>query len=306
MAFNRLHLIRQVDLFSLKLFLSAVEERQIGRAAIRENISASTATKRIQDLEEITSVKLLERTPTGVVPTSAGRVLEHHLREIFGRLDDLRNEISAFSEGVRGDLTVASARSIIAPFLAKELGDFNREFPLVELIVHEVENTRIIQSVVNGEAEIGVFAAAAGLDLNGADVVPYREDRIVAVLPRNHPLAERKTLTFDDLLTEHVIPFTGLLPLIEAASARRHVEFLPKYVVRSAGVAVSLVQAGLGVTLSPECLLSHDLFGEIATVQLNESWAKRHILIATARGRVPGRAASMLMAQLLDRPGGKH
>lgn len=46
MPFNRLHLIRQVDLFTLRLFLSAVEEQQIGRAAIRENIAASDLDRR--------------------------------------------------------------------------------------------------------------------------------------------------------------------------------------------------------------------------------------------------------------------
>ena len=75
MTFNRLHLIRQVDLFTLRLFLSAIEEQQIGRAAIRENIAASTATKRIQDLEEIAGVRLLERTPKGVSASPAGAVL---------------------------------------------------------------------------------------------------------------------------------------------------------------------------------------------------------------------------------------
>lgn len=302
MAFNRLHLIRQVDLFSLKLFLSAVEERQIGLAAMRENISASTATKRIQDLEEIVDIKLFERTPSGVVPTPAGRVLERYLRAIFGQLDDLRNEISAFSEGVRGDLAVASARSIITPFLAKELGDFSREFPMVDLVVHEVENARIVQAVLGGEAEIGVFAAAAGLDLTGADVVPYREDRIVAVLPRDHKLAGRESLRFKDLISERFIPVAGLREVLEAAAARIHVEFAPKYMVRSGGVATSLVQAGLGVTVQPECLIYRDMLDQVAVVRLDEPWAKRQILIATAQGRVPGRAASVLMAQLLDRP----
>lgn len=64
-TFNRLHLIRQVDLLTLKLFLSAVEEQQIGLAAIRENVAASTATKRIQELEDVAGIKLLERGPKG-------------------------------------------------------------------------------------------------------------------------------------------------------------------------------------------------------------------------------------------------
>ncbi|KGJ01751.1 hypothetical protein EQ718_12610 [Paracoccus versutus] len=68
---------------------------------------------------------------------------------------------------------------------------------------------------------------------------------------------------------------------------------------RSGGVATSLVQAGLGMTIQPECLIYRDRLGEVAVVRGDEPWAKRQILIATAQGRVPGRAASVLTAQLL-------
>src|SRR5690606_31710077 len=104
------------DLFTLKLFLSAAEEQQIGRAAIRENIAASTATKRIQDFEEIAGIQLLERTPKGVVATAAGEVVLRYIRKLFADLDGMRGEIAAFSEGLRGEVFVASARSIFVPF----------------------------------------------------------------------------------------------------------------------------------------------------------------------------------------------
>ena len=119
MTFNRLHFIRQVDLFTLRLFLSAVDEQQIGRAAVRENIAASTATKRIQDFEEIAGVPLLERTPKGVVATPAGEVIARYIRKLFADMDDMRAEIAAFSEGLRGEVFVASARSIFVPFLSR-------------------------------------------------------------------------------------------------------------------------------------------------------------------------------------------
>lgn len=303
MTFNRIHLIRQVDLFSLKLFLSAVEEEQIGRAAIRENISASTATKRIQDLEEIAGIQLLERTPSGVTPTPAGKVMAEHVRKIFDHLDDLRTGIDAFTEGVRGEVTVSSARSIIAPFLAKEIGDFSREFPGVDVIVQEVENASIIHAVAGGEADLGVFAETGGLDLSGVDVVRYREDRLVALVPRNHPLSDRGSVAFDDLHREGFIPVAAMMGAFETAAAKMKRNFKPKYVIRGAGSAMSLVQAGLGVTVLPECLLSRDLFNEVAVLDFAETWAKRFISIATARGRSPGPATAAFIRQLLDRPG---
>ncbi|TCG02357.1 LysR family transcriptional regulator [Paraburkholderia strydomiana] len=301
-SFNRLYFIRQVDLFTLRLFLSAVEEQQIGRAAIRENIAASAATKRIQDLEEIAGVKLLERSPKGVVPSPAGEVLLRYIRTVFSKLDDTRAEIAGFCEGVRGAVTIASARSIIAPFLARELGEYVREFPLVDLVVHEVENARIVQDVAQGEADIGVFAAAPGLELDGLEIVPYREDRMVVVVPAGHPLAHRQSVTFEDLLPENVIVAGAMLSGFREAAKRLGREFKPKYSVQSAGVAISLAQAGLGVTVQPECLLDFKLFNEVAAVNFAEPWANRSIHIATARGRAIGPATGMLLKQLLDRP----
>lgn len=301
-TFNRLHLIRQVDLFTLRLFLSAVEESQIGLAAIRENVAASTATKRIHDLEDIAGIELLERTPKGVVPTPAGQVLARHVRAIFGSLEDIRSEIAAFTEGVRGELTIASARSIIVPFLAHELGEFHRQFPLVRPIVHEIENPEIVTQVARGEADIGVYAASHEVDLDGVDVTPYRRDRIVVVLPRGHRLADRASVAFAELLEENVIVVGALLGAFRAAARRLGRDFEPGFQVRSGGVALSLVQAGLGVTAQPECLVTREFYDRVEVIDLAEPWAERRIHIATAHGRGPGPAGRALMEQLLDRP----
>ena len=302
MTFNRLHLIRQVDLFSLRLFLSAVEEEQIGRAAIRENIAASTATKRIQDLEEIAGIKLLERTPKGVVPSPAGEVVVRYIRAIFGQLDDMRSEVTAFTEGVRGEVAVASARSIIAPFLAREMGEYARDFPFVELNVHELENVQIVPAVAHGEADIGVFAMVREIDLSSVDVVPYRKDQLVAVVPRNHLLAERSSVSFGELLPENVIAVNAMLYVFQDAAKRLGQEFNPKYSVRSSGVAISLVQAGFGVTVQPECIVSREMLDSVAILNLAEPWANRKIFIATATGRIPGPATKELVRHFLDRP----
>lgn len=302
MAFNRLHLIRQVDLFTLRLFLSAVEEQQIGRAAIRENIAASTATKRIQDLEEIAGVKLLERTPKGVVASPAGEVLARHVRAIFGHVDDMRSEITAFTEGVRGEVVVASARSIFAPFLSRELGDFARDFPMVDVVVRELENAEIAHAVAQGEADVGVYVATSEVDLSGIDVTPYRKDRLVAVVPRAHRLARLSSVRFEDLVTENVIAVGAMLAAFRVAAQRLGHEFKPKYSVKSAGVAISLVQARLGVSVQPECLLGLELFDEVSALPFDEPWATRVINIATSRGRPPSAAARALISQLVDKP----
>ncbi|MFT3721691.1 LysR family transcriptional regulator [Pseudorhodoferax sp.] len=304
MPFNRLHLIRRCDLFTLRLFLSAVEEKQISRAAVREHIAISTATKRIQDLEEIAGARLLERTSRGVVPSPAGEVLARYVRQLFSSLNELRDEINAFTDGVRGEVKVAAGRSIIIPFLARELAEYARDYPHVEVIVHELESAQAVQAVVQGEADLGIFERTPELDLSGADVVPYREDRLVVLVHRDHALAERGQVTIEELLSQETLIVSG--PMLE--EFRMHVrrvgqEFKPTSQVKSAGVAISLAQAGFGVTIQPEGLLRVAMFDEVAVVQLAEPWAVRSVCVATLRGRPPSAAASALLDVMLATPG---
>ena len=134
----------------------------------------------------------------------------------------MRSEIASFTDGMRGELSIASARSIIVPFLAREIGEFQREYPLVDLVVNELENAEIVQAVARGDADVGVFAAAHELDLGGVDVTPYREDRLIAVVPLGHPLTARASLTTQDLLSENLIVVGAMLGAIRGGAPRRH------------------------------------------------------------------------------------
>ena len=59
-------LVRRVDVFTLKLFMTAIEEGQIGRAAFREHVVPSAATRRFQDLEDLIGMKLFDRSSRGM------------------------------------------------------------------------------------------------------------------------------------------------------------------------------------------------------------------------------------------------
>lgn len=302
MTFNRLHFIRQIDLFTLRLFLAAVDEQQIGRAAVRENIAASTATKRIQDFEAIAGIPLFERTSKGVVATAAGEVIARYVRKLFADMDDMRAEIAAFSEGLRGEVFVASARSIFVPFLSRELGSFARDFSQVDLVLRELENTAIVQAVLQGDADIGVFAVAPGLDLSGVQISSYRKDRLVAVLPETHLLATRESISFEELISENLIVISAMHTTFANAARKLGREYKPKYSVRSTGVAMSLAQARLGVTIEPECDFIQDGMDGLVAVPLSDPWARRIVQIATPRERVLSPAARALFDHLQSRP----
>jgi DNA-binding transcriptional LysR family regulator len=109
-------------------------------------------------------------------------------------------------------------------------------------------------------------------------------------------------VTFEDLLPENLVAVDSMRSAFQVAAQRLGREFTPKFSVRSAGVAISLVQAGLGVTVQPECLLGLEMFDRAVAIDLAEPWASRSINIATLSGRSPTAATGALIAHLIQTP----
>ncbi|MGE4238918.1 LysR family transcriptional regulator [Ramlibacter sp.] len=301
-AFNKIHLIRSVDLFTLKLFLTVVQEGQVGRAAAQENITASAATKRIRDLEEIVGVQLFERNPRGVLPTAAGRVLARYVTQVFGLFEDVRRDFSEFTEGVRGTIRVCATGGIISLYLAHEIAEFAHAFPMVDIDLSEGHNAEVIRRVAFGEVDVAVFVHTPAADGDSIDMLPYRADRLVAVVPRGHVLADREAVSVPELLSHNFIgiaPSTNLMSQIPREAAQAGVEFKPKYMVNSVYAATALVRVKQGVTIQPDNMLSAADLDLVQSIPLVEPWAKRQLVVGTARGRTQTVAARNFLAQLI-------
>ncbi|WP_028206095.1 LysR family transcriptional regulator [Paraburkholderia nodosa] len=298
------NLTRRVDLFTLRLFLTVVEEQQMRRAALRENITPSAATRRLQELEEVAGVDLFDRLPGGMIPTPAGEVLARHVRLLFANLDVMRREIAEFSEGVRGRIVVGSTSTIIVQFLAREIAEFMRDFPLVEIELQEDANARVVSAAVSGKADLAMFYATDDIRSEALDIVEFRTDRLVAVVPRTHALAGRASVTTRDLLGENLVgiaPHTSMMTQLRNAAAMLGSELRVKYRVSTIEAARSLVKAGLGVTIQPESMLLTEDVDKVALVALDEPWALRRLCIGTKSGEPLSAAVKAFIGQLTDR-----
>ncbi|MEV6362324.1 LysR family transcriptional regulator [Nocardia asteroides] len=269
----------QVDIFSLRLFLSAVEEGQIGLAAAREHIAPSTATKRVQALEAMVGLPLFDRTRTGVAPTGAGDILARYARKILADFDDLRAEITALDAQAADRLVIAAAHSVIIDLLAPAVRMFINEYPFVELSLREVDNSEVVRQVEARECDIGVFAGVGEPTCAAAELEQLGTEPLVAVLPREHRLADRRSVRFDELAADGLIATRTTAGIFLAHGAEtgdlRHV-------VRTGEVALGMVRAGLGATVLPQRMVAQAADAEMLVRELDESWAVRHISVATA------------------------
>jgi DNA-binding transcriptional LysR family regulator len=268
------------DLQSLKFFLAVYELGSVTRAAEQHNIAVSAVTKRIQDLEANYRVRLFDRQARGVVPTLAGDELAVHARDLCARLGRLKGTMGEFAEGIRGHVRVHASCSIIMEYLAAAIAEFVSKHPLIRVELIETTCWSVVHNVFQGHADVGLISAPLKMPPELA-VHPYCRDRLVAVLPYGHPLADLPEVEFAQLLDyEHVgIATLGMVSvqLAEvAAHLNRTIQY--SYQIVSCDAARWMVAAGLGVAVLPDGMITpfQDAIG-VCSVPLSDPWAHREI-----------------------------
>ena len=267
------------DLTSLQLFVAVAEELSLTKAAHREHLVLSAASKRIAELEDAVGSPLLYRHARGVTLTPAGQSLLHYSRQVLQTLHRMQGELSEFAEGIQGHIRMHAIASAIIQFLPEELSAFLTRYPRVKIDLEERVGPEIVRAVTESAADVGIIAE--GTPATGLALLPYHVDRLVVVLPRKHPLARRKYVRLVETLDfDYVGPRTGSslysLMMRGAEEAGRSIKL--RIQVRSFDGMCRMIQANLGIGILPAgAIVQHVKSMGIRTLALEEHWASRKL-----------------------------
>ncbi len=244
---------QRVDFVTLKLLLAIAQTGSITKAAQSLHLALGAASTRIRDLEERLGVALLSRHARGVRFTEAGATVLHHARSIERELAQMEFEVSDFAAGISGHVRVVANASSIATVLPEDLTKFLKVHPRVRIDLEECTSRDIQQRVVDGDAEIGVFAGEAlRPELH---VQAYHQDTLVALVPGQTAWKKERAISLQRLLGEDLILLQegGSIQEWLADEARKQGMHLRIRVQVKGFDAISqLVAAGLGITVLPE------------------------------------------------------
>lgn len=291
---------RRIDLVSLQLFVAVCEAGSIGKAAEREFIAASAVSKRLADLEAALDTPLLYRHARGVDLTPAGQSLLHHARKVLYGLEKMQSELSEYADGVRGHVRVHASISAVVQFLPDDLGSFVRAHPQVKIDLEEHLSGEVVRAVQEGAADIGIcngsaLAAGAGV----LQSLPYRNDRLVLVVPQNHALSARSAIEFEESLDyDHVGLHAGssINLAVHHAAAQSARAIRLRIRVTGLDAMCRMIDNGLGVGVMPERAFQlMRAAGALHAVPLTDAWARRDIqLVARDFDTLPVTARALV------------
>ena len=227
--------VRAPDITELRTFCTAADLGSLGRAAVRLRVSQPALTKRLQALEALAGVRLLDRSSRGVALTPAGRRLYEQARRLLEQSDAVVEVIA----GLRGSseaVMLASSHSATEAFVADVLLRlYEEDAAPVELVT---ANSMVVRRLVaDGRAEVGVAAGRpSGTPNPGVREVHLADDEIVYAVPRGHRWANRTRVTLEEFLRTPVVtrdPASNARWTVEAVLRRRNLALPPLLVQTS-------------------------------------------------------------------------
>lgn len=295
------------DLTDLRLFVAIAEERNLTRGAARACLAPSSASHRLRRLEDALNTSLFERQTRGVQLTRAGEALLRNARQVLASLEQMHANLSPFATGIRGHVSLWANTHATHTFLPDDLAGFLKQHPQVSVTLEERTSAEIVVAVASGEIEVGVLADSG----NGAGVelAPYRQDRLVLIVPRGHALSSRAQVGFAEVLDHafvmlHAGSAIHTFTMNAAAALGRHLDV--RIQVRSFEAVCRMVGAGVGIGLVPRSAVKLAGLGDPpVVVAMDEPWAQRDLQICVRKGDEPTGFAAALVEHL-RRSGAGH
>lgn len=293
-------LLHHLDLTTLKLLLSISEEGNLTRGARRESIAISAASKRLLGLEQAIGLPLFIRESKGMTLTAAGETLLDHARQMLQGAQRIHAQLLEHARQAQDCVRVTANPSSVAQFVPDDVSQFLKTHKKICVDLTEESSLNVLQAVENGSADIGVFADTGAS--HGLYSEPYRQDRLVMVVHRKHPLAERGRICFAESLDNHHIGLHGndwISNHTQQASLEAGKPLNIQTQVPSFEVLCRMVQAGLGVGLIPyQVFTSLGPPKNLVSLDLCEPWATRNLMVVIRHPRHLSPAASKLFKHL--------
>ena len=290
------------DLSDLRAFVASADLGSFRAAADALNISPSALARRVEKLEAAFGVRLLERTTRKMELTVSGRIFVEKARAVLTELEHSLFGMEDLARRLTGLVTIACVPSAVSFFLPTAIGKYHQAYPGIRLRVIDENSSTVFLAVARGEADFGL--TYIGTQEPDIEFNPILQDPFVVACLKNHPLANRPSVTWSEL-AQHpdymvLAPGSGNRTLIDNALANtvRPPQWFCE--VQHVPALVSLIESGLGIGVVPRLALPKARHRSLVSIPLTEPTITRTIGVIRLKGRPLSVAAQHFFDLLVD------
>lgn len=246
-----------MDLRHLRYFQAVAEELSFSKAARRLRIAQPALSRAVQELEQDLGTRLIDRNRRTVSLTPAGTVLLGETAVVLERLDESLRRVKRTAAGEEGELRLGYIGPPTQPFLGRLLAEYRLRFPKVSVHLEERTPERVWEMVAKGRLSVALTRPVPGQGGRALSTLPLRQEPLGIVVRADHPLAEKKSISWKALAHEPLIVLArreGVGLHDEILAACRAAGFAPRITQSPSlmGTVLTYVEAGAGIGIATD------------------------------------------------------
>lgn len=191
------------DMGELIAFVTTAEKASFRLAAEALFLSPPALSRRVERLESVLGVRLLERTTRQVKLTEVGHEFLQEARRALAGLDEAVQRVDDQVKLRRGRVTVACVPSVATNLLPPVLKSFAVEQPDVQVHVIDESAHQVVEAVLRGEADFGL--SFTGSQEPSLRFEALTRERYVLAMPRSHAWAGRSQVEWAELAGKRLV-----------------------------------------------------------------------------------------------------
>ena len=290
-----------VDLRLVRHAIALAKHRNFARAAAALHVSQPTLSRNIASLERALGVRLFDRNPASVEPTSFGRLVLERGELLLAREADLLREIKLRAGIEIGTLAVSAGPYPFEISVGTAITRLLSAHPRLRVQVRVADPREVLEDVLNGRVDVGVADARFINRDQRFSIEPLPKHEVHLACRRGHPLADERRLTraavFAYPIASPVVPANASSvvesagPLSGAFDAMSG-DFLPAITVNSFVIARQIAAGTDALVPGAAPMLAADLeSGRLVKLDYQSPELRTHYAITTLRRRTPSPVA---------------
>lgn len=234
-------------------FIKTVEYGSLTKAANVLGYTQSGISHMIHDLETEWGFVLLDRKSSGIRITSDGMKILPHVQNVCNYHSKLLTEIEELHGLKTGLIRIGTFSSVATHWLPNIIKLFQKDYPNIEFELLLGDYTEIENWIIEGRVDCGFLILPTKPELES---IFLEHDRLLVILPENHPMADCDKFPMKDLSGEPFILLEkgGKSEISEIFTIHNIIPNV-RYTTLDDYAIMSMVECGLGISILPELIM---------------------------------------------------
>lgn len=292
--------IADVDLHLLRVFATVARSGGFAAAQAQLNVSVSTISRQISDLEQRLGVKLCRRGRAGFELTEEGKQVLAANKRVAEALDEFGDVVEGLRRAPGGELKLGTTGNVIFhpdSRIGEAIGRFRGRLPGVHPVIHINMPLELERGLAEGDIDIGIGPFPDRVQ-RSLECRPLFRERQYLYCAAAHPMFKRDDRSIEDAEI-HAAPFASRGYITTAVDPLKSKLNIAATAYTDEGIA-QLILSGSFVGFLPEHYAQHWVDGGTMRAVASDRFAYRVVYSAAwRRGHALTRAGEVLLDDLL-------